>query len=185
MGVVVVKFTDVIARVLKGIEIWAGGGATFGVGVTTPFVASPPAVGSRAPTSLSRGGCDRRIGAASSIPQGICGLHHGRGCRVVASSYCFTHGRGKANKEHGQKKIIVWVKHFFSPLYFYCLSNIVNISYYLIIVDRTFFILRRLIHHLRILSRYQTAQNADLRGNRSLHRAKHLPSIINYKLELK
>jgi hypothetical protein len=107
MGVVVVKFTDGIARVLKGIEIWAGGGATFGVGVTAPFVASPPVVGSRAPTSLSCGGRDPRIVAASSIPQGIRGLHHGRGCRVVASSYCLTHGRGKANKEHGQEKIIV------------------------------------------------------------------------------
>ncbi len=85
-----------------------GRGATFGAGVTAPFVASPPAAGSRAPTSLSRGGRDRRIVAASSIPQGIRGLHHGRSCRVVASSYCFTHGRGKANKKHGQKKIIVW-----------------------------------------------------------------------------
>ncbi len=87
MGVVVVKFTDASARVLKGIEIWAGWGATFGAGVTAPFVASPPAVGSRAPTSLSHGGRDRRIVAASSIPQGIRGLHHGCGCRVVASSY--------------------------------------------------------------------------------------------------
>jgi hypothetical protein len=26
---------------------------------------------------------------------------------VVASSYCFTHGRGKANKKHGQKKIVL------------------------------------------------------------------------------
>jgi hypothetical protein len=88
-------------------KIWGGGGATFGVGITAPFVASPPAVGSRAPTSLSRGGRDHRIVAASSIPQGICGLQQGCGCRVVASYYCFTHGRGKANKEQGQKKIIV------------------------------------------------------------------------------
>ncbi len=87
MGVVVVKFADAIAKVLERIEVWAGGGATFGAGVTAPFVASPPVVRSRAPTSLSRGGRDRRILAASSIPQGICGLHHGRGCRVVASSY--------------------------------------------------------------------------------------------------
>jgi hypothetical protein len=27
---------------------------------------------------------------------------------VAASSYWFTHGRRKANKKHGQKKIIVW-----------------------------------------------------------------------------
>jgi hypothetical protein len=83
-----------------------GRGGDFWAGVTAPFVASPPVVGSRAPTSLSRGGRDRGIMAASSIPQGICSLHHGRGCRVVASSYCFTHGRGKANKKHGQEKII-------------------------------------------------------------------------------
>ncbi len=108
MGVVDVKFTDAIARVLKGIEIWAGGGVTFGTGVTAPFVASPPVVRSRAPTSLSRGGHGLGIESPFSIPQGIRGLHYGCGCRVVASSYCFTHGRGKANKEHGQEKIIVW-----------------------------------------------------------------------------
>jgi hypothetical protein len=68
------------------------GGATFGVGVTAPFVASPPAVGSGAPTLLSRSGHDRRVVATSSIPQGIHGLHHGRSCHVVASSYCLTHG---------------------------------------------------------------------------------------------
>jgi hypothetical protein len=83
------------------------GGAIFGAGVTAPFVASPHIVGSRAPTSLSRGDRDHRIVATWSIPQGIRGLHHGHGCRVVASSYCFTHGRGKANKKHGQEKIIV------------------------------------------------------------------------------
>jgi hypothetical protein len=68
MGVVVVKFTDAIARVLKRIEIGAGRGATFGAGVAAPFVGSLPAVGSRAPTTLSRGGCDCRVVAASSIP---------------------------------------------------------------------------------------------------------------------
>jgi hypothetical protein len=83
------------------------GGATFGEGVTAPFVASLPAVGSRAPTSLSRGRRDRRVVATSSILKGIRGLHHGHCCLVVASSYCFTHGRGKANKEHGQEKIVV------------------------------------------------------------------------------
>ncbi len=108
IGVVIVKFAHPISRVLKRMKIWAGGGgATFGVGVTVPFVASPPVVGSRAPTSLSRGGRDRRVVATSSIPQGIRSLHHGCGCRVVASSYCLAHGRGKANKKHGQAKIIV------------------------------------------------------------------------------
>jgi hypothetical protein len=68
MGVVVVKFTDASAMVLKLIKIGAGRGATFGTGVAAPFVASLPAVRSRAPTTLSRGGCNCRVVAASSIP---------------------------------------------------------------------------------------------------------------------
>ncbi len=92
----------------QGSEMNGNLGGRGGAGVTAPFVTSPPAVGSRAPTSLSRGGSDRGVVAASSIPQGIRGLHHGCGCGVVASSYCFTHGRGKANKKHGQEKIVVW-----------------------------------------------------------------------------
>jgi hypothetical protein len=55
---------------------------------------------------------NRIFGFASSKPsfqrqESNCGLHHGRGCSVVASSYCFTHGRGKANKKHGQEKIVI------------------------------------------------------------------------------
>jgi hypothetical protein len=53
MGVVVVKFTDAIARVLKRIKIGVGRGASFGAGVAAPFVASLPAVRSRAPATLS------------------------------------------------------------------------------------------------------------------------------------
>jgi hypothetical protein len=68
MGIEVVKFTDAIARVLKPIKIGAGRGVTFGAGVAAFFVASLPAVGSRAPTTLSRGGCDCGVVAASSIP---------------------------------------------------------------------------------------------------------------------
>jgi hypothetical protein len=109
VDIIIMKFAHAIARVLKSMEIWAGRGgkATFGAGVTAPFVTSPLAVGSRAPTLLSRGGCDCRVMAASSIPQGIRGLHHGRDCHVVASTYCFTHGWWQGNKKHGQKKIIV------------------------------------------------------------------------------
>jgi hypothetical protein len=73
VGIVIMKFTHAIARVLKGIKIRAGRGVTFGAGVTAPFVASLPIVRSRAPTSLSHRGSDRRVVAASSIPQGICG----------------------------------------------------------------------------------------------------------------
>jgi hypothetical protein len=58
MGVVTVKFTHIIARVLEIIEVWAGRGATFDGGVTAPFVVSLPAARSRAPTALCRGSCD-------------------------------------------------------------------------------------------------------------------------------
>jgi hypothetical protein len=85
VGTVIMKFAHSIARVLKGMEIRAGrGGETFEAGATAPFVTSPSAVGSRAPTSLSRGGRDCRVVAASSIPGGVCSLHHGPGCLVVA-----------------------------------------------------------------------------------------------------
>ncbi len=85
-----------------------GRGADFWSGRYRPFVASLSAVRCRAPASLSRGGRDCRVVAASSIPQGIRGLHHGSGCHVVASTYCLTHGWWQVNKKHGQKKIIVW-----------------------------------------------------------------------------
>ncbi len=49
IGVVIVKFAHAIARVLERVKIWAGRGATFGTGVTAPFVASLPAAGSGAP----------------------------------------------------------------------------------------------------------------------------------------
>ncbi len=62
------KFAHAIARVLKGVKIWTGRGATFGTGVTAPIVASLPAAGSGALASLSRGGCDRRIVATPSVP---------------------------------------------------------------------------------------------------------------------
>ncbi len=68
IGVLVVKFAHAIARVLKKMEIWAGRGATFGAGVTAPFVASLPAAGSGAPALQCRGGCDRRVVSAPSIP---------------------------------------------------------------------------------------------------------------------
>ncbi len=38
MGVVVMKFTHAIARVVKRIEVRAGRRATFGTGIATPFV---------------------------------------------------------------------------------------------------------------------------------------------------
>jgi hypothetical protein len=110
VDIVIMKFAHAIARVLKGRKSGREGGVvTFGAGITALFVASPPAVGSRAPTSLSRCGCDCRVMAVAtlSIPQGIRGLHHGRGCHVVASSDCLVHGWWQANKEHDQKKIVV------------------------------------------------------------------------------
>jgi hypothetical protein len=53
VGIIIVKFTDTIARVLKRIKIRARRVATFRVGVVALFVASLPAVRSRAPTALS------------------------------------------------------------------------------------------------------------------------------------
>ncbi len=104
IDVVIVKFAHAISRVLKRMKIWAGGGATFGAGDTAPFVTSPPVVGSRAPTLLSRGGRDRRILAASSIPQGIRGLYHGRGCRVVASSSVSRMEGGRRTRNMAKKR---------------------------------------------------------------------------------
>jgi hypothetical protein len=42
VGVVIVKFTHAIARVMKRVEVRVGRGATFGVGVAAPFVALLP-----------------------------------------------------------------------------------------------------------------------------------------------
>jgi hypothetical protein len=69
MGVVIVKFTHAIARVLERIQVWAGRGTTFGASVNVPFVASLPAVSNRAPAALCRGSCDCWVVAAPSIPQ--------------------------------------------------------------------------------------------------------------------
>jgi hypothetical protein len=43
MGIVVVKLTHTIARVVNRIEIWAGMRGTFGMDVATPFVTLLPA----------------------------------------------------------------------------------------------------------------------------------------------
>ncbi len=108
VAVVIMKLTHAIARVLKGIEIRAGRGATFGVGVTAPFVASLPVVRSRAPTSLSRGRRDRRVGATSSIPQGIClsWLQLYRGCQLLLSHARMVVGEQGTwpEKDHCQEK---------------------------------------------------------------------------------
>jgi hypothetical protein len=69
------------------------------------FVASLPVVRSRAPSSLSLGGRDHSAVAASSIPQGICSLHHGCSCLVVAPTVSRMMAVGE--QEKGQKKIIV------------------------------------------------------------------------------
>ncbi len=53
IGVVVVKYSHAIARVLKRMEIWVGKRVTFGAGVIAPFAASLPAAGSGASASLS------------------------------------------------------------------------------------------------------------------------------------
>ncbi len=55
MGIVVVKFTHAVARVVKGIEVRAGRRATFGTGFAAPFVTLLTTCWSWAPTSLCHG----------------------------------------------------------------------------------------------------------------------------------
>ncbi len=99
--VVIVKLAHAIGRVLKRVEIRAGGWATFGTGVAIPFVAPPSTSGSRAPTSVSHRGRDPRVVAASSVPQGVRGSNRVRDCLVVSCSYSFSHGGWQANEKHG------------------------------------------------------------------------------------
>jgi hypothetical protein len=61
VGVVVVKLTHAIARVVKRIEVWPGKRATFGMGVTAPFVTLLPVYWSWAPNSLCCGRCDHGV----------------------------------------------------------------------------------------------------------------------------
>ncbi len=68
VGVIVVKFTDAIARVLERRKVRAGRGASFRAGVAALFVTSLPVVGSSTPTVLCQGGCDYWVVAVSSIP---------------------------------------------------------------------------------------------------------------------
>jgi hypothetical protein len=84
-----VKLAHTIGRVLESVKTRAGRQATgrqatFGTGVAVPFVGRLLASGSRAPTSVSRGGHDCRVVAASSIPQGVCGSNRVRGCLVAS-----------------------------------------------------------------------------------------------------
>ncbi len=83
-----------------------GKGVAFGMANAAPFVSSLPAGKSRAPISLSRGGCDRRVVAASSIQQGVRGLHHGCSCLVVASTYCFSHGRQQVKRNIARQRSV-------------------------------------------------------------------------------
>ncbi len=71
MCVVVVKLTNAIVRVVKRIEVRAGKGATFGMGVAAPFFTLLPICWSWAPTSLCHGGRNRGVVASSSVPQGV------------------------------------------------------------------------------------------------------------------
>jgi hypothetical protein len=87
-----VKLAHAIGRVLKSVESRAGRQATFETSVAVLFFARLPASGSGAPTSVSRGGRNRRVVAASSIPQGVRGLNRVHGCFVVSCAYRFSHG---------------------------------------------------------------------------------------------
>ena len=92
IGVIIVEFAHAIGRVLESVKSRAGRRATFGTGVAVPFVGRLPISGSRATTSVSRGGRDRRVVAASSIPQGVRGSNRVCGCLVVSCAYRFSHG---------------------------------------------------------------------------------------------
>jgi hypothetical protein len=92
VGVIVVKLAHAIGRVLESVKSRAGRRVTFGTGVAVPFVGRLPASGSRAPTSVSPGGRDRRVVAASSIPQGVRSSNRVKGCLVVSCTYYFSHG---------------------------------------------------------------------------------------------
>jgi hypothetical protein len=93
-----VKLAHAIGRVLKSVKSRAGRGATFGTGVAVPFVARLPPSGSRAPASVSCGGHDHRVVAASSV----------RGCLVVSGAYCFSPRGRQVNEKHGHEKTCVW-----------------------------------------------------------------------------
>jgi hypothetical protein len=99
-----VKLAHAIGRVLKSVESRAGRWAAFGTGVAVPFVARLPAGGSRALTSVSRGGRDRRVVAASSVLQGVRGSNRVRGCFVLSCAYRFSHRGRQANETHGHEK---------------------------------------------------------------------------------
>jgi hypothetical protein len=102
MGIIIVKFSQAIAKVLKRIKVWAGGGVTFGVGITAPFVASLPASRSGAPTALYQGGCDRWVVS----PQAS---HRASAAFTMAAAVSWVpapKGR-KADQKHGKEKIIV------------------------------------------------------------------------------
>jgi hypothetical protein len=47
----------------------------------------------RVPAALSHGGCDRKLMAASSVPQDVHGFHNSCGCLVVACADRLPHGR--------------------------------------------------------------------------------------------
>ncbi len=106
--IIIMKLAHAIGRILKRVKGRVGRRVTFGTGVAVPFVARLPASGSRAPTSVSRGGRDHRVVAASSIPQGVCGSNRIYGCLVVFCTYRFSHGVRQANEKHGHEKICVW-----------------------------------------------------------------------------
>ncbi len=92
VGVVILKFTHAIARVLERIEVWAGRGATFNAslleaGLLLHCVEAAMTVGSWPPRA------SHRASAAFTT--------------AAAVSYRFSHGRRKADQKHRKKKVIV------------------------------------------------------------------------------
>jgi hypothetical protein len=106
--IIIVKLAHAIGRALKNVKSRVGRRATFGKGVAFPFVARLPASGSKAPTSVSRGGRDHRVVATSSVPHGVRSSNRVCGCLVVSCAYRFSYGGWQANEKHGHEKIRVW-----------------------------------------------------------------------------
>ncbi len=102
------KLTHTIGRVLKSVEGRAGRRATFGTGVAVPFVARLPGSGSRAPTSVSHGGCDHRVVAVLNVPQGVPGLNRVLGCLVVPAPTASLMEGGRRMRNMAMEKICVW-----------------------------------------------------------------------------
>jgi hypothetical protein len=104
VGIIVVKLTHVIARVVKRIEVWARRRATFGTGVAA--VTLLPVCWSWAPTFLCHGSRNRGVVASSSIPQGVHCFHNSCSRLVVSCADRLPQGSGRHIKNIVKKRSV-------------------------------------------------------------------------------